>query len=181
MPSATEANVWQIAVPNGAYSVHVAAGDPLTTGSTGGILVNGVPVLDGTTDAAQPWIEGTITITVADGFITIGAAADAMNIALDFVDIIEVPPVVEFAQAQYAIAANAGIPVGLVVTINEPFTQNIIIPYAVTGGTAVSGTDYQPLTLPQSVSIPAGGLSALIPITPLPTSHPCLLYTSRCV
>jgi hypothetical protein len=172
LPSATEANVWQIAVPNGAYSVHVAAGDPLTTGSTGGILVNGVPVLDGTTDAAQPWIEGTITITVADGFITIGAAADAMNIALDFVDIIEVPPVVEFAQAQYAIAANAGIPVGLVVTINEPFTQNIIIPYAVTGGTAVSGTDYQPLTLPQSVSIPAGGLSALIPITPLPTSHP---------
>jgi hypothetical protein len=78
---------WEIAVPNGTYSVHLAAGDPSAIDSVFAIDAEGVLALSGTPTAASHWIENTITVTVTDGRLTISNAPGAINNKIDFIDI----------------------------------------------------------------------------------------------
>ncbi|MCA1575609.1 MAG: DUF4493 domain-containing protein, partial [Acidobacteria bacterium] len=78
---------WEIAVPNGTYTVRVVAGDPQNFDSVYKIAAEGVLTVDGTPTSTTPWVEGTQTVTVSDGKLTINNALGASNNKLCFVDI----------------------------------------------------------------------------------------------
>jgi glucose/arabinose dehydrogenase len=78
---------WEIALPNGSYRVRVVAGDPSYFDSVYKINVEGVLVVNGTPTSAQRWIEGSTTVAVSDGRLTISNAASAANNKICFIDI----------------------------------------------------------------------------------------------
>jgi glucose/arabinose dehydrogenase len=78
---------WQIAVPNGDYEVHVVAGDPEKFDSVYRINVEGVLAVSGTPTSSQRWVEGTVTVTVTDGRLTVSNAAGAQNNKIAFLEI----------------------------------------------------------------------------------------------
>jgi hypothetical protein len=79
--------VWEIAVPNGTYLVYAVAGDAAYFDITYRIAVEGVLTVSGTSNSASRWIEGTATVTVTDGRITIRSAAGATANKICFVEI----------------------------------------------------------------------------------------------
>src|SRR3954467_2836437 len=54
---------WEIAVPNGDYTVHVVSGDAGYTDSIYKLNVEAVLTVNGTPTTANHWIEGTSTVT----------------------------------------------------------------------------------------------------------------------
>ena len=79
---------WQMIVPNGAYTVHIVSGDPnSTSGNVYKINAENVTVVSGTPTAAKPWVEGTATVTVADGRLTLSSPVGAIGNRIDFIDI----------------------------------------------------------------------------------------------
>jgi hypothetical protein len=78
---------WEIAVPNGTYSVRLVAGDPSFFDNVMAIAAEGVVIVQGTTTTTQRWLEGTATVTVTDGRLTIRNAAGATGNKLCFVEI----------------------------------------------------------------------------------------------
>ncbi len=78
---------WEIAVPNGTYSVRIVAGDPTTFDSVYNITAEGMTVVSGTPSASVHWFDGTQNITVSDGRLTITNAASATNNKIAFIDI----------------------------------------------------------------------------------------------
>lgn len=100
-------NYWEIAVPNGSYVVHLVAGDPDYTDSVYRINVEGMLAVDGTPTGAAHWVEGTVTVTVGDGRLTIASATGSSNNKIDYVDITSAGPAVPVAPASLtAIAGN---------------------------------------------------------------------------
>jgi hypothetical protein len=79
--------VWQISVPNGTYVVHAVAGDPSYYNITYRIAIEGVLVVNGTSNSATRWIGGTSTVTVTDGRLTLRSASGATANKICFVDI----------------------------------------------------------------------------------------------
>jgi fibronectin type 3 domain-containing protein len=77
---------WSIAVPNGTYSVHVVTGDPSNTDVVSKLTVNGVLTVNGSNNVGSLWLEGTSTITVTNGFITLAEQAGAYD-KVDYIDI----------------------------------------------------------------------------------------------
>jgi hypothetical protein len=78
---------WNIAVPNGTYSVHIAAGDAGYYDSAFRIAAEGVTTVNGNPTSTNRWVEGTKTVTVTDGKLTISNASGASNNKIDFIDI----------------------------------------------------------------------------------------------
>ena len=78
---------WEIAVPNDRYSVRVVAGDPTSHNSVYSIAAEGVTVVSGTPTSTNRWVEGTQTVTVSDGRLTIANGADASGNKICFVEI----------------------------------------------------------------------------------------------
>ena len=85
-PNAT----WEIAVPNGTYSVHLIAGDPLYFDSVYKINVEGVLGINGVPSATSHWLENTLQVTVTDGRLTISNAAGSSNNKIDEIDISQI-------------------------------------------------------------------------------------------
>jgi chitodextrinase len=101
------AAVWEIAVPNGTYTVHLVAGDPDYSDSIYRINVNGALIIDGTPNALTHWFAGTVTVPVTDGRLTVQSAAGAVNNKIDFIDITSSVP------------APPPVPVGVAVTAGD--------------------------------------------------------------
>jgi hypothetical protein len=78
---------WETAVPNGTYTVRVVAGDALSLNSIYRITVEGVLTVNGMPVGTNRWLEGTQTVTVADGRLTIANGARSSNNKLCFVEI----------------------------------------------------------------------------------------------
>ncbi len=70
---------WQLAVPNGTYSVRIVAGDADHIDSTFRINVEGVLAINGKPTTSARWIDRTVTVTVSDGRLTITNATGAVN------------------------------------------------------------------------------------------------------
>ncbi|MBA3685291.1 MAG: PD40 domain-containing protein [Planctomycetes bacterium] len=87
--------VWEMAVPNGLYEVHVVGGDPAYFDSTFRLNVESTLALSGTTSSAAPWREATVEVTVGDGRLTLANAPGAVNSKLDFVDIAQIPTAIQ--------------------------------------------------------------------------------------
>ncbi len=65
---------WEFAVDPGVYRVYVVAGDPAQVNERTGILVEGQVAASGITRRARPYIEGSVTVNVTDGRLTIEGA-----------------------------------------------------------------------------------------------------------
>jgi glucose/arabinose dehydrogenase len=79
--------IWEIAVINGTYRVRVVSGDPSNVDSVFRTTVEGVLTVTGTPTTSTRWIEGTQTVTVTDGRLTIRSGAGASNNKICFVEI----------------------------------------------------------------------------------------------
>jgi len=86
MQKPTSPAVWELAVPNGSYLVHVVAGDPDNTDSTFRITVEGVLV--GSPAPGVHWFEGTVRVTVNDGRLTLGNGTGSVNDKINYVDVV---------------------------------------------------------------------------------------------
>jgi glucose/arabinose dehydrogenase len=81
---------WEVAVPNGAYSVRLVAGDATQINSTYRINVEGVLAINGKPTSSNRWIEGNVTVTVSDGRLTVSNATGAKNNKLNFLELTRV-------------------------------------------------------------------------------------------
>src|SRR5581483_12444356 len=66
---------WEIAVPNGTYSVHLVAGDPKYFDSVYKLKVENTTVLTGTPSSSKRWFEATASVQVSDGRLTVSNAS----------------------------------------------------------------------------------------------------------
>src|SRR3989475_546704 len=71
--------VWEIALPNGSYTVHVVVGDPDWADVVSKLTVEGVLAINGNTSNSNRWLEATLTVSVNDGRLTIGNLAGSYN------------------------------------------------------------------------------------------------------
>lgn len=78
---------WELAVPNGTYSVRIVVGDPVYFGSSFAVSAEGVLAVSGTTTSATRWLDGTATATVTDGRLTIQNAAGASSNKICFIEV----------------------------------------------------------------------------------------------
>ena len=76
---------WQIAVTNGTYRVRIVAGDASNFDSVFRLAAEGVLVVNGIPTTTTRWIEGTATVTVTDGRLTITNGGGASNNKICFV------------------------------------------------------------------------------------------------
>ena len=79
--------VWEIAVPNGTYTVRIVSGDPSYFDSVFRLTAEGVLTVSGTPTSTTRWIGGLSTVTVTDGRLTIRSGAGASNNKICFVEI----------------------------------------------------------------------------------------------
>lgn len=84
------ATVWELAVPDGSYLVHVVVGDPGNTDSVYKVDAEGVRAVSGTPGAAAHWFEGTVRVAVSDGRLTLTNSAGSANDKLDWIDVVSV-------------------------------------------------------------------------------------------
>ena len=79
---------WEIALPNGEYDVHLVAGDPITwVNRRYAVNVEGQLAFDQVPNTNNRWVEGTVTVTVSDGKLTLTSATGALSNNLAFIDI----------------------------------------------------------------------------------------------
>jgi hypothetical protein len=81
---------WEIAVPSGSYSVRIVAGDATSHSSVYRITAEGVLTVNGTPNATNRWLEGTQTVTVTDGRLTIANGSGASGNKICFLEIVRV-------------------------------------------------------------------------------------------
>jgi hypothetical protein len=93
---------WQIAVPNGTYEVHILSGDATAFDSVFVLNADGVNVVTTTPNSLNLWADGTQTITVTNGLITVTSGTGASNNKIDAVDILPV------TRATQVMAIDAG-------------------------------------------------------------------------
>jgi len=110
MQVAGAGSTWEIAVPNGSYSVFIVAGDAGNFDSVYRINAEGALTVSGTPTTSTRWISGTRTVTVTDGRLTIGNGTGAVNNKICFIEITQVPPPqISFAAAGASMAFD-GVP-----------------------------------------------------------------------
>lgn len=89
-----DGQTWQVNVHEpGTYRVRVVAGDPTVFNSAIRISAEHVIVTEGTTTSELRWFDGTTTVSVTDGALTLASAPGAVNNKLNFVEITRVEPV----------------------------------------------------------------------------------------
>lgn len=80
-------SLWQIAVPNGAYTVTISAGNSQSVGMQS-VEANGVIVVNGRTTAKHRWITSTQTVTVTDGMLKLTHPRSGIT-RINFIDIVQ--------------------------------------------------------------------------------------------
>ncbi|MBA3709023.1 MAG: carbohydrate-binding protein [Planctomycetes bacterium] len=92
MQASTNPNArWEIAVPNGTYSVHVACGDPSYFDGNFALQVEGAMTVTGRATSAAPIREGTVTVQVADGRLTLTNGSGSYNTKICYIEIQQMP------------------------------------------------------------------------------------------
>jgi Tol biopolymer transport system component len=95
MQSAANPNAsWQCAVPNGWYEVHVVCGDPSFLDGNFKVQVESVLTVDGRASSSNRWFEGTRSVQVSDGRLTVANAPGAVNNKICFIEIMQAPTAV---------------------------------------------------------------------------------------
>jgi parallel beta-helix repeat protein len=80
--------VWEMAVPNGTYTVRVVCGDSwYTSGTRYHVLIEGATAVDAAQTSAVRWQERTTTVRVSDGRLTLANGSRAWNNAVTGIEI----------------------------------------------------------------------------------------------
>jgi glucose/arabinose dehydrogenase len=79
--------VWEIAVPNGQYVVRAVGGDAAYFDGVFRTTVEGVLTINGAPSTSARWVEGTSSVGVTDGRLTLRSGSGAVNNKLCFVEI----------------------------------------------------------------------------------------------
>ena len=85
-------HTWEIAVPNGPYSVLLAAGDPAQTNGIYRIKAEDALLLDGVPSSSNRWVEAQGTVVVTDGRLTLSNDSSALSNRLAFLEISAAEP-----------------------------------------------------------------------------------------
>jgi uncharacterized delta-60 repeat protein len=104
------ARKWELAVPNGLYTVKLAAGDPKQLDSVYKMNLEGQLALSGTPSGLTRWFESTVNVQVSDGRLTLSNAAGAKNNKIAFIEIRAAAP----GAAAGAITANVPVRLPLI-------------------------------------------------------------------
>jgi hypothetical protein len=174
---------WEVALPNGTYSVTVAVGDPLvgTDAESYTVHVEGVTAINGyvpsgANGSATRHATATVTATVSDGRLTIDAIGGT-NTKLDYVDIASsapdtTPPAVSISvagtQQSPGVYANRA-----TVTVNASDSGGSGLAsttYSVNGGSFQAYTGPFDLTTPGSYSIVAKAADGAGNVTTTPAT-----------
>lgn len=78
---------WEIQVPDATYEVRVVAGDPASPNGTQHVMVEGLTLINGTTNAQTPFLDATATRRVTDGRLTVSLGVSAVNTKICFIQI----------------------------------------------------------------------------------------------
>jgi N-acetylneuraminic acid mutarotase len=163
---------WEAAVPNGEYIVRVVAGDPGYFNSVYKFDVEGVLTVDGTPTSGNRFIEGTKTVAVTDGRLTVSNSAGAVNNKIAFLEIESVGaamPIVSVSAIDGSAGEAAGNSGALMFTRTGDLTQPLVVIYGLSGS-ATNGGDY--VQLLGSVTIASGSASAIVSIDPIDDAAP---------
>ena len=82
---------WEIALPNGLYTVRLVAGDADATDSVHRMNLEGQLALAGTPSGDVRWFRSTVNVLVSDGRLTLTNAPGAQNNKIAFIDIKAAP------------------------------------------------------------------------------------------
>ena len=83
--------VWEMEVPRGVYQVTAVCGDPAYYDSVMHLQIEGVTVVQGTPTSSRRFCEGTATVTVTDGRLTMRCGPGATNTKICFLEIQSLP------------------------------------------------------------------------------------------
>ncbi len=170
---------WEILVPNGTYEVRVAAGDAGFFDGSYGYNVEGVSVLRGTPSSSSRFVEGTVTVNVTDGRLTLTNGPGASNNKVAFLtlsgrpynpnpDPEPEPTLVSISANQPSAAEGSPVIAGSIrFTRSGSLSDTLNVPISVSG-TATPGSDFT--ALPSSISFSAGQSVVDLPITPIDDS-----------
>ena len=159
---------WEMAVPNGQYQVRIVGGDPSYFGSTIRYNAEGTLVVSGSQTSANKFVDGTNTVTVSDGRLSITNASGSANNKICFIEVTQVsanPSATLGISVTDAYAAEPGANTGVfkVTRSGASTASSLTVGYTISGS-AGNGSDYN--TLSGSVTIAAGATSANITVTP---------------
>jgi N-acetylneuraminic acid mutarotase len=83
---------FEVAVPNGSYTVRLVAGDPNYFNSVYKFNLENVLALSGTPTSGNRWIDNTATVNVSDGRLTLTNASGSSNNKIAFITIAATSP-----------------------------------------------------------------------------------------
>jgi hypothetical protein len=158
--------VWEIALPNGVYNVHIVAGDSTFTSSNFRIMAENVMVLNASPTTSARWREGTQAVTVNDGRLTVKNGAGATNNKICFIDI--TPTAAAAIATKVSLEAIAGTTAedgtapALIGISRQGATADPLPVAFACSGTAEAGADFP--ALPGIFVIPAGSAMIEVPI-----------------
>lgn len=175
---------WQIAVPNGEYTVQVVTGSPIVFPAQYRVQVNGSLVVNGRATEKDQWVSGTEEITVVNGMISLTAIRGTID-RLDSVTITSVSPA--------SLPATPPSPPAPPATLSQPLSWETIpttipLPQGEQGGLAeaqsvvadgklyvfggyyITNPDYQP-TAQAEVFDPTTNVWSLLAPMPAPETH----------
>lgn len=159
---------WEVAVPNGDYSVYVVSGDVTHPNERIALRVEGAVAVAGFTRKLKPFLEGAVNVTVADGKLTLTSAGiagqDKINyLAIRAVHTNETPvtPTISIA-APVNSAAEGGVAGRFRLTRTGDASAELTVPLVVTG-TATNGTDYG--RIGATATFAAGQTQIELPVT----------------
>jgi glucose/arabinose dehydrogenase len=117
---------WEVAVPNGAYRVHVVSGDAISARGVRRANVEGTPVVNGVATKAQRWVEGWADVVVADGRLTVTNGPRTKGNRINFIDILPLDSVSGAIPGfSSASASNRSAPAATVIPPREPLAPSV--------------------------------------------------------
>lgn len=159
---------WEITVPDGEYEVYVVAGEPKSVNERMGVLVEGQITVSGVTKSARRYLEGSKTVNVTDGRLTLEVAPWVAYNKLAYLSIRSTHSTPDVAtlsiEASQPNASEAGlVPGRFTITRSGSLDQPVTIPLTVSG-TAENGVDYG--VIGSSVTLAAGVASLDLAVNP---------------
>ena len=153
---------WEIAVPNGQYSVRVISGDPRVFNTTHRINAEGVRIIDGNTLKKNRFLTGKATVNVTDGKLTVMAAKGARQSVINFIEVSQIVPLVSVSAVDGS-ASEPGASGSFRFTRRGPTDKPLTVNFVVSG-TAANGTDFN--SLATSVTFPARSSAVTVEVKP---------------
>ncbi|MDB6015628.1 MAG: hypothetical protein JWR19_117 [Pedosphaera sp.] len=140
--------VWEVALPNGSYQVHIISGDADFSDGFFQILAEGVTIINSAPTANNHWVDGQGTVNVQDGRLTISNGPSASNNKICFIDVTSttqnnnVPPSISLQNP--ADNSTFAAPTNLLLTANATDSDGAVVRVDFYSGTNWLGATVSP-------------------------------------